>query len=294
MALPQWAVVALSRLTVPESSVHPVVTSLPNGLKVIVQPESVSNTVTVMGEIKNNPDLEAPAGQEGVSSVLGELFEYGTSTLDRLAFQKALDDIGANESAGTGFSVQVLPPQFDRAVELLADNELTPALPEAAFKIVQPQLAAAVAGQLESPDFLTHLALESALYPKSDPSLRHATPSSVSALTLQDVKDYYQRVFRPDLSTIVVIGNVKPQLAQAVIAKYFGGWTAVGPKPDTDLPVAPLNKPAVTAVPNATRVQDNVTLAEVLGLNRFSPDYYALELGNHVLGGGFLRHPLLP
>jgi zinc protease len=28
-------------------------------------------------------------------------------------------------------------------------------------------------------------------------------------------------------------------------------------------------------------------LAETLGLNRFDPDYYALELGNHVLGGGF-------
>ena len=31
----------------------------------------------------------------------------------------------------------------------------------------------------------------------------------------------------------------------------------------------------------------NVSLAETLGLNRFNPDYYALELGNHVLGGGF-------
>ena len=30
-----------------------------------------------------------------------------------------------------------------------------------------------------------------------------------------------------------------------------------------------------------------MTLAETLGLNRFNPDYYALELGNHVLGGGF-------
>jgi hypothetical protein len=40
-------------------------------------------------------------------------------------------------------------------------------------------------------------------------------------------------------------------------------------------------------VPNNQRVQDNVTLAETLGLNRFDPDYYALELGNSVLGGSF-------
>ncbi len=285
--LPDWAAKALARLAVPESSLSPVVTTLPNGLNLIVQPESVSNTVTVMGQIKNNSDVETAKGKEGSSSLLGQLFEYGSTKLDRLAFQKALDDIGAEESAGTGFSVQVLPPEFERAVKLLAENELTPALPEDAFKTVQRRLAAQVAGQLKSPDFLTHMALNSALFPKDDPSLRHATPDTVQSLTLQDIKDYYQHVFRPDLATIVVIGNIPPEEAKAVITKYFANWKAEGPKPDTDFPVPPPNKPASTAVPNVTRVQDNVTLAETLGLNRFNPDYYALELGNHVLGGGF-------
>ena len=287
VALPEWAEKALSRLSVPESSLRPVVTLLPHGLRLIVQPESVSNTVTVVGQIKNNPDLEAPKGKEGVDSLLNQLFEYGTTSLDRLAFQKALDDIGAEESAGTNFSLQVLPTQFDQGVRLLAENELTPALPEDAFKTVQTQLAAAVGGQLESPDFLTDQALKSALFPKSDPSLRHATPATVSQLTLQDVRDFHQHVFRPDLATIVVIGNVTPDEAKAVITKYFNGWKAEGAQPETDLPTAPANKASTTAVPNVSRVQDDVTLAEVLGLNRFNPDYYALELGNHVLGGGF-------
>ena len=34
-------------------------------------------------------------------------------------------------------------------------------------------------------------------------------------------------------------------------------------------------------------MQDSVTLSEQLNLNRFDPDYYPLQLGNHVLGGGF-------
>jgi len=34
-------------------------------------------------------------------------------------------------------------------------------------------------------------------------------------------------------------------------------------------------------------VQDSVILAEQLKINRFDPDYYPLQLGNHVLGGGF-------
>jgi zinc protease len=287
VALPEWAAQALGRLSVPESGLKPVVTTLSNGLKLIVQPESVSNTISIWGRIKNNPDLETPPAKEGVDSLLDQLFEYGTKTLDRIGFQKALDEIGARESGGVSFSLQVLPSRFDKGVQLLASNELDPALPEAGFKIVQQRQAAAVAGELESPDFLTHLALDSALFPKDDPTLRHATPASVSSLMLENVKDYYQRVFRPDLTTLVVIGKVTPEEAKAVIEKYFGGWTASGTKPETDLPPVPLNKPGNTAVPDASRVQDRVALAETLGLNRFNPDYYALELGDHVLGGGF-------
>jgi zinc protease len=40
-------------------------------------------------------------------------------------------------------------------------------------------------------------------------------------------------------------------------------------------------------VPDASRVQDRVTLAETVGITRSSSDYYALKLGNTVLGGGF-------
>jgi zinc protease len=240
-----------------------------------------------LGPDQKQPQRRSAEGQGRRGRSANQLFEYGTTTLDRLAFQKALDDIGAEESAGTAFLCRYLPSQFDRGVQLLAENELTPALPESAFKTVQRQLAATVAGQLESPDFLTHQALNSALFPKTDPSLRHATPATVASLTLQDIRDYYQHAFPARFGHHRGDRKRHPGEAKTVITKYFAGWKAVGAKPETDLPTAPPNKAATTAVPNARRVQDEVTLAETLGLNRFNSDYYALELGNHVLGGGF-------
>jgi zinc protease len=285
--LPDWAEKALKRGSIPSSTLNPIVTTLPNGLKLIVQPESISNTVSVFGHVRTNADLEASKGQEGVDEVLSQLFSYGTTSLDRLAFQKTLDDIGAKESAGDDFSLEVLTDNFDRGVELLADNMLHLALPEKAFNTVQQQVAETVAGRLQSPDYLTKRALREALFPKGDPTLREATPETVKSLTLEDVRSYYRKVFRPDLTAIVVIGKVEPEKAKAVIEKYFGSWEASGPKPETLLPPAPLNKPSVTMVPNASRIQDKVILAQTLGLTRSNPDYYALELGNHVLGGGF-------
>ena len=287
VTLPGWAGKVLRRLSLPVSSVHPVDTMLPNGIRLIVQPEDVSDTVSVYGHIRNRPELEEPPGREGVHEVLDRLFTFGTAKLDRLAFQKALDDIAADESAGTDFSAQVLRDHFERALELLADNELHPALPEPAFKIVRRQLAAAVAGRNTSPAYLTGRAIRSALFPANDPTLREATPKTVSSLSLDNVRDYYGHVYRPDLTTIVVIGRISPEAARVAIEKYFGGWMATGPKPETLLPPVPPSQIAVTTVPDRARVQDEVTLVETLGLNRLNPDYYALQLGNHVLGGGF-------
>ncbi|HEY4354218.1 MAG TPA: pitrilysin family protein [Acidobacteriaceae bacterium] len=285
--LPEWAKASLEQLKVPESGLNVSDTKLPNGIRLIVRTDTTSPTITVLGGVKHNADLETPAGQEGVSDMLDGLYSYGTTSLDRLAFQKALDDIAANESAGYRFSLTVLKEHFSRGVELLADNELHPALPADAFKVVQQQVAQFIAGNLQSPGYRTQRALELAMLPAGDPSLREDTPASVAKLTLDQVKQYHAATIRPDLTTIVVIGDITPAEARTTIEKWFGGWKATGPAPNTTLPAVPVNKPSAANVADAEQVQDSVTLAQELQLNRFDPDYYPLQLGTHVLGGGF-------
>jgi zinc protease len=260
---------------------------LPNGLRLIVQPETISDTISVYGGVKNRAELEVPPGKEGTAEILDDLFDYGSTQLDRIAFQEALDRIAAKAEAGTGFSLEVLSDDFERGVELLADNLLHPALPEAAFKAVQQRTRQAVAGQLQSPVYRSGRAFLKAIYPENDPTLRQATPDSVAALTLDDVRQYYEKIFRPDVATLVVIGKVTPERARAVVEKYFGQWQASGPKPETDLPPVPRNQASATVVPDRSRVQDEVTLGQTFELKRQDDDYYALQLGLQVLSGGF-------
>src|SRR5580700_10372299 len=270
-ALPAWAQKALQRLEVPPSTLHP----------------DVSDTVSVYGHIRNRPELQEHKGQEGVAQVLDRLLTYGSEHLDRVAFQQALDAVGAREHAGTDFSVQALAEHFDRAVELLADNELHPALPDAALAVIREQVAHGVAARNASPGFLMQRSLRAALYPPGDPSLRMSTPATVRALTPAAVRGYYASVFRPDLTAVVVIGKVDAQEARTTIAKYFGAWSASGPPPPIDLPPVPANAARSVAVPDASRVQDRVVLAQNLALTRADTDYYPLQLGNAVLGGSF-------
>jgi zinc protease len=285
--LPEWAAGPLDKLQVPDNYIEVSDTKLANGIRLIVRNDRTSPTVTIVGAVKSNSDLQTPAGKDGLADLLDGLYSYGTTSLDRLAFQKALDDIAANESAGYQFSLSVLKEYFSRGVELLAQNELHPALPEHAFVITQRQTAQFVAGNLESPGYKTERALDMALLPAGDPVLRETTPETVSKVALDDVKQYHDATVRPDLTTIVVIGDVTADEAKTVIEKWFGDWKATGEKPNTTLPPIPVNKPSSVTVPDAERVQDEVTLAEQLNINRFDPDFYPIQLGNHVLGGGF-------
>lgn len=287
VTLPEWASAALATLHVPEAGEQPDVSVLPNGLRLIVQPEHVSRTISVYGRIRQVPDIQEPAGKEGVASLVNDLFEYGTETRDRLSFREAIDDIAAQESAGARFSLQVLTPEFENGMHLLAENELHPAFPADALEVLRRQSAGALAGVLKSPNHLFHRAVKQAIVPADDPTLRQATPETVMSIGIADVKRYYAAAFRPDLTTMIVIGDVTPEQARRIVAETFGGWQAEGAAPAIDLPPVGPNASSRSRVPDSSTVQDSVYLAESVTMPIGHPDRYPLMLGNVILGSGF-------
>ena len=174
--------------------------TLPNGMRLIVQnAEDHSRRSPCSGSVRNEPQLETAPGKDGVSDVLDDLFSYGTKNLDRLAFQKALDDIAADESAGFNFSLQVLKQDFSRGVQLLADNELNPALPERSLQCHQAADCAVRRRQNEKPGISRGTRAEHGLASGGRSGAAGNDPQTVSSLTLDDVKQYYAKTLRPDL-----------------------------------------------------------------------------------------------
>ena len=283
--LPAWAAQPLARLEMPDWKLNPVTTKLDNGITLIVQPEAVSKTVTVVGHVDHNAGLQEPEGQEGVGRLLAALFDYGSTRLDRSAFHKALDAIAADEAAGTDFRLSVPSEAFDRGMELLADNELHPAHPRQAFDTQQKTLARTLAGELQSPRYKMVRALRLGLLPTGDSQLREPRPETVEKLTPEDVEAYFAGTYRPDLTTVVVVGDVTLDRARATVEKYFGAWRATGPRPNVVPVPVPVNAASYHAVRNPYSSQDRVVLGQMLALNLHDVDRYALKLGNDVLGG---------
>ncbi len=285
--LPDWASSALAALHIPPPVGKPDITTLPSGLRLIVRPIDVSDTVSVYGLIRQEPALEEPAGKEGVSQLAEALYDHGTTHLDRLAYRRAVDAIAADLDTGQLFDLKVASGGFDRGMALLADGELHPAFPTRDFAIVQRQTEQRLAGILQAPSYLFGRAQLRATRPSNDPELRQATPSTVASLTEADLRSYVGSTYRPDLTTIVVAGHVDPAHVRDVVVRTFGDWHATGPTPDVNLPPIPGSKAASDYVPNPSALQTTVLLAESLPVSVTDPDRYVLDLGNEVLGGGF-------
>ncbi|MBV8689768.1 MAG: insulinase family protein, partial [Candidatus Eremiobacteraeota bacterium] len=284
--LPSWALALLKQLRVPPETIHPTDTKLPNGLRLIVVPERITPTVVVRGEIDSNAAMQTPPGKDGVADITDPLLSHGTTTYSRIAFRRELDKIAADTDAGRSFTLRVLSEHFERGLALLADEELHPAFPDADFSTVKTQTVDTLRGEETSPSHLADVALANALYPAGDPERRFATPQSADSVTLADVRQFYASAYRPDMTTIVVIGDTTPAQAQALVQKYFGDWRASGPKPNVNPPPVPDNKPTDVTVPATGRVQSSVRLSETLRLTRLDPDWASLRLATAVLGSG--------
>lgn len=285
--LPDWADAALKKLSLPASAPAPTDMMLNNGIRLIVQPIHVSNTINVYGHLRQEPSLQEEKNKEGIADITNEMFKYGTQSLNRIAFRKAVDDIAADLTAGSDFSLAVLAPEFDQGMKLLADNMLHPSFEDKYFQIVREQEAQSLIGLYQSPGYHFSRAIKKAVNPSNDPSLRQAQPAKVMQLKLEDLKNFYTKSYRPDLTTIVVAGNITPEQAKNVVEKYFGAWKAEGPKPNLDLPTRPNNKTSYVHVPDKTSLQDSVALVESINLNVHHSDHFLLNLGNEVLSGGF-------
>jgi zinc protease len=284
--LPDWGTALVHDVNIPAANLAPQQMKLANGITLIVQPETISDSVFVYGNVKTTPALQEPLGKEGVARVLEGVFPYGTQTMTRQAFAAAQDAIDTTIDGGSGFGVQTTSRNFDRAITLLGQNELQPRMDQATLDVVRRRTIDSLQTELNSTHTIAVQQAAAKLLPFNDPELREPSVAGVQGLSLDDVRNYYTKTMRPDMTTIVVVGNVSVAQARAAIERTFGDWKATGPAPVVDLPAVPLNPAGDVKIPLPNIHQDYVTLEQLVPISRSSPQYYPLLLGNAVLGGG--------
>ncbi len=223
---PAWLRDDLARPLALHSAVDPVMTTLPNGLQLLVQHVSTNPTVFIRGIVRMSPSFD-PAGKEGLGEVTSSLMGWGSAKYDEDAQRKLGDDRSARFSFGTAFGAHGAASDFPLLLDVLADDVRHPRFPPDRFALVRSQLGAFAAQRSLQAGFQAERLFDAALYPAGDPALRVAGARSIASVTLDDVKAYHTRYVRPDLTTLVVVGDVDPaEVRRRVAARSATGRRA--------------------------------------------------------------------
>src|SRR3989441_4921904 len=206
---------------------------------------------------------------------------------DEAAFLGAQLNTAASYDAAT-VSVHVPRRRLEPALDLLADVVLRPTFADSEV-VRQRELRRAQIVQLgDNPVAMAGIAFPAIVFGRAHPYGRplNGTEASTTALSRDRVAEFYGASYRPNAARILVVGDVTLAAARRLLAARFGAW-ARGPVPA--LPGAAAPAPAARTVylvgkPGAA--QSGIRIGHV-GVARATPDYFALQVLNTILGGVF-------
>jgi predicted Zn-dependent peptidase len=254
---------------------------LPNGLRVVLIENHTLPLVAVRAVIGVD-SLADPIGQEG-------LFALTTGTLREGTMSMTADQLA---SAFTAIGNVILPlrfttitQNFDRSLALMADMLMHPSFPQAAIDRVRATLVANQQRLLQVPATIPNRIFLARLFGADHSIARTASGSeaTMAQITREDLQRFHDVYFRPNMTTIVVVGDVREADVVAAVTKSFGAWKSA------ELPmikerVIPPPRPTTIYLIDRPGAQQSYVFVGTLGPERTSPDYAALEVLAPILG----------
>jgi zinc protease len=282
------ALVMLTPASPGAAGIMPKRTILDNGVVLLTSEQPALPMVSIELLIDAGSRYDG-AGQEGAANLTARLLTYGTKRRTALQISDTLDFIGASlttgchEDLGT-VSMTLLKKDFSMGLTLLAEVLTESTFPEEEIERQKQSVVAALKAREEDPGDVAERKFAQALFPNS-PYGRpvEGTESSVRALSQRNLRDFYDRYYRPNRTIMAVVGDVSPEEITEALNAAFRPWQK-GEPGGTAL------VPAVAGAPEVIRVNRDLTQANIImghdGVTRGNPDYYAIQVMNYILGGG--------
>jgi zinc protease len=212
--------------------------------------------------------------------------------MDENQIGEAWADLGASFGASAGgdrmsFGLRSLsyPDLLDKAVALAARQMAHPAFPEAMWLRDRERISASIRESLTKPGTVVQHRFAEAVYGAHPYGFR-ATPESLSRINVQDLKNLHAQALRACRATVSVVGALTRAQADALVQRLLAQWPRESGCPS----LPPVPEVAPLAAAQNLNVPFDSAQAHVLigqpGYQRTDTDFFALLVGNHILGGG--------
>ncbi|SEG64774.1 M16 family metallopeptidase [Vibrio hangzhouensis] len=196
-----------------------------NGSELLGTETSETPTVEIHFQLPAG-DRYVPRGKEGLAGLTAAMMEEGTTTRSVEQLQAELDRLGSQIgfSAGaytTRVSVSALEKNLPQTLALLEDILFNPAMKPADFERLKAQTLEGLVYQHQKPSWMASQATREVLFGDSVfGRSSDGTESSISALTLEDVKAFYRKHYTPQGAQLVVVGDISSKQ----VAKQLQFW----------------------------------------------------------------------
>jgi zinc protease len=267
---------------------------LRNGLEVLVVEDHKLPLVNMTVVIKSGWAAD-PKNRPGAASLASELVDEGTATRTALQIAEEAKLLGASLGTSSAFdasyvSLEILRKEMKKGLSLLSDVVLHPVFPGEELERQRGIYLGRIAQEAMEPSTsglkLFYRTLYGPDHPYAQPFTGSGTEASIKALKRENLVDYYGTFYRPNNAALVVVGDVKLKEMLPALEAAFGEWK---PKEVPSVSIPAVKPPAATKLflvdkPGAAQ---SAVFAGNLGIERRSPDYFAVQVMNNALGGKF-------
>lgn len=282
----------------PAGAIRPpafVTFTLENGLDVIVVEQNKTPEVNLRLYVGGS-DTALPPAKQGVAELLTGLLTKGTATRSADEIAEAIESVGGSLS-GQSFSeftgVFASGPSSDVPLifELLADVARNPTFPPDQFDLLRDQLLAGMQFDTSNPNTLADRQFRRIAY-TAHPYSFHRTPDSVNGLSPDDLRAFHTDYYRPNNALLVIVGDLSAEAARTEANRVFADWEAAEIPNYLDYPrTSRADTPIIYLIDRTDAEQSTLRIGN-LALRARSPDRYAFDVANTVLGGSGLASRL--
>jgi zinc protease len=265
--------------------------SLPNGLRIVLLPNHKVPTFNMQMVILTG-GLADRADYHGLANFTAALLREGTAKRSSKEIAEQADALGSTIAATSGLSsltstvsASGLVENLDQTLDIFSDVIRNASFPQAEVDKYKSRTLAQLQFQRSNPQFLAQEQFSKAIYGNHPAALVAPPAESIKKLTTKDLADFHSTYYRPNNAILAIVGDVTMKDLMPKIQKAFGDWQKAD-VPAVNIPQPPEQGAAMIYLIDRPGSVQTVLQLGTLGIERTSPDYFAVLLADRVLGGG--------
>ncbi len=263
----------------------PVKFTLANGLQVFV----VKNTKLprVSATLALDIDGIKEGEKAGLADLAGQLLKRGTEKKSKAELDEAVEYLGGSLATSSRYaSVSSLKNNFPKLMDLLSEVILHPALSSEELEKLRTQTISAIEASKDEPDAIAGNVVNKLVYGANHAYGEITTVKTVTAVKVEDVKNYVKNYWIPNNAYLIFVGDIEPAAAKALAEKNFSSWAkGTYTRPKYEKPAIPATS-YIAIVDRPASVQSVVSVASTVNLTKGSPNDIPSIVMNNILGGG--------